>query len=171
MGSSLKKLQQEEVRREKLLQLILGILDVDPEMLEDFTESAHRELNFINKIINDKKIEDYNNLLTKIFRSMHLIKGNAKLLKIDYFAEKAHSFEEKITKLQKKNQIIDNDVIPLREELFELHSSIEEMERIIERMGQLHTKRGSNKNFNAKTLLKSLENLIKSFSSIRSDPV
>jgi ligand-binding sensor domain-containing protein/signal transduction histidine kinase len=160
-----KQLKEEEARRERLLQLMLGILDVDPEMLNEFSESAQRELAFIDKIINHSEIEDYQALLVKVFRATHLIKGNAKLLNIDYFAQAAHQFEDMISEVQKKTHITDRDIDPLREKVRELETGIEEMERIIERMGQIHTQKGLKKGIDTGTLLQSLENLINSFSS------
>jgi ligand-binding sensor domain-containing protein/HPt (histidine-containing phosphotransfer) domain-containing protein len=160
-----KQLKEEEARRERLLQLMLGILDVEPEMLIEFSESAQRELAFIDQIMNHEKIEDYQALLVKVHRAMHLIKGNAKLLNIDYFAQAAHQFEDLISEVQKKRKITPKDIEPLRVKLRELETGIEEMEKIIEKMGQVLTHKGGKKKTDARSLLLSLENLIKSFSS------
>jgi ligand-binding sensor domain-containing protein/signal transduction histidine kinase len=160
-----KQLKKEEARRERLMQLVLGILDVEPDMLTDFNESAKRELEFIDTILNRSEIEDYQKLLVKIFRSMHLIKGNAKLLNIDYFAEQAHQFENIITELQKIPDIKDQDLVLLREKLHELQTGMEEMENVIGRMGQLLTHKGGKKKTDTRSLLQSLENLINSFSN------
>jgi ligand-binding sensor domain-containing protein/HPt (histidine-containing phosphotransfer) domain-containing protein len=160
-----KQLKEEEARRERLLQLMLGILDVDPEMLNEFSESAQRELAFIDQIMNHEKIKDYQALLVKVHRAMHLIKGNAKLLNIDYFAQAAHQFEDLISEVQKKRKITPKDIEPLRVKLRELETGIEEMEKIIEKMGQVLTHKGGKKKTDARSLLLSLENLIKSFSS------
>jgi chemotaxis protein histidine kinase CheA len=160
-----KQLKEEEARRERLLQLMLGILDVEPDMLNEFSESAQRELAFIDQIMNHEKIEDYQALLVKVHRAMHLIKGNAKLLNIDYFAQAAHQFEDLISEVQKKTKITHEDIEPLRAKLRELETGIEEMEKIIEKMGQVLTHKGGKKRTDARSLLLSLENLIKSFSS------
>jgi signal transduction histidine kinase len=160
-----KRLKEEEARREKLLQLMLSILDVEPDMLNDFSESAQRELEFIDKIINHDKIDNYHELLKKVFRSMHLIKGNAKLLNIDYFAQTAHQFEDIITDIQKKSKISEKEMDPLREKLRELQTGIEEMEKIIERLGKVLTHKGRKRKADTRSLLRSLENLIKEFSS------
>ena len=58
-------IEEEEARRERLLQLILGILDVEPAMLHEFCESTQREFQFIDKIMNHSKIDDYHGLLIK----------------------------------------------------------------------------------------------------------
>ena len=158
------KLREEENRREKLLQLMLSILDVEPQMLNDFRDSTNRELSFIDEIMNQSKIDDYQELLKKIFRSAHLIKGNAKLLNIDYFADQTHMLEDIISEIQEKSEIADDDIQPLRDKLKELQSGMEEMQKIIERIGQVLS-HGSKKKSDAKLLLTSLENLINSFSS------
>ena len=144
---------------------MLGILDVEPDMLNEFSESAQRELNFVDKIMNKEKIKDYHNMLTKTFRAIHMIKGNASLLNIEYFAQATHDFEDMISSIKKKSKINDEDIHPLREKLQELQKGIEEMENIIDRMGQVHAKKGDYKGVNTSSLLQSLENLINGFSN------
>jgi ligand-binding sensor domain-containing protein/signal transduction histidine kinase len=159
------QLKKEEARRERLMQLILGILDVEPDMLRDFNESARRELDFIDKSMNQLEIEDVQKLLVKIFRSMHLIKGNAKLLNIDYFAEQAHQFENIISETQQKSTLSEKDLRPLREKLHELQTGMDEMESVIGKMSQLTTHKGGKKRTDTRYMLQSLENLINSFST------
>jgi chemotaxis protein histidine kinase CheA len=159
------QLKAEEARREKLLQLILSILDVEPSMLSDFNESAKRELGFIEMIMNRSAIDDYSQMLVKIFRAVHLVKGNARLLKIDYFGEQAHQFEDMIAAVQKKSQITDKDINPLRQKLRELQAGIEEMEKIIEKLGQVVIRKDRKGKTDTRSLFQSLENLINSFSS------
>jgi len=158
------QLKEEEERREKLLQLMLSILDVEPKMLGDFTESANRELIFIDKTLNASKIDDYNNLLAKVQRSIHLVKGNAKLLNIDYFAEKAHKFEDHVSELMSGEQITEKELEPLRKRLIEIQTGMTEMESIIERIGKVLSHKDGTKRTDAGMLLHSLENLINSFS-------
>jgi chemotaxis protein histidine kinase CheA len=160
-----KKLKEEEARREKLLQLVLSILDVEPGMLNDFNESAKRELEFIETILNNAVIEDYQKLLVKVYRATHLIKGNARLLNIDYFAELTHEFEDMITGVQGKSKITYKEIHPLKEKFHELQTGIEEMEKIIEKLGQIVVQKGRKKKTDTRSLFRSLENLINSFSS------
>jgi ligand-binding sensor domain-containing protein/signal transduction histidine kinase len=160
-----KQLKEEEARRERLLQLILGILNVEPEMLHEFSESAKRELEFIDSILNAPKIDDYEALLIKMYRATHLIKGNARLLNIDYFAQAAHKFEDMISEVQKKTRIDKKDLEPLRGKLFELQTGIEEMEKVIERLGKVLKHKKGKQRTDTRALFRSLENLINSFSS------
>ena len=160
-----KRLIEEETRREKLLQLILGILDVEPEMLSDFSESTQRELTFIDQILNQTEIPSYRDMLIKAHRSMHLIKGNARLLNIDYFSQAAHKFEDMVEEIQKKKNILPVDIEPLREKLTELQNGLDEMGKLIERIGKVIFHKGKKKKTISKLLLQSLENLIKSFSN------
>ncbi|MBN2424544.1 MAG: Hpt domain-containing protein [Calditrichaceae bacterium] len=160
------RLKEEEERREKLLQLMLSILDVEPQMLTDFSESANRELEFLDTIINQSEVVDYDNFLEKVHRSVHLIKGNAKLLNIDYFATQAHQFEDIVSEFQKrKEKITAKDIDTLRKRLKEMQTGMDEMERIIEKIGKVLANKGKAKKSDAKLMLQSLENLINSFSS------
>ena len=158
------QLKEEEERREKLLQLMLSILDVEPKMLSDFSESANRELNFIDTIMNHSKIDDYNNLLVKVQRSIHLVKGNAKLLNIDFFADQAHKFEDHVSEMLASKNITEKDIKPLRGRLREIRTGMTEMENIIEKIGKVLSHKDRTKRTDAGMLLHSLENLINSFS-------
>ena len=159
------QLKNEEARREKLLQLMLSILDVEPKMLNDFSESTNRELEFVDRIMNHSEINDYKDMLVKVHRAIHLVKGNAKLLNIEYFAEQTHRFEDMISEIQNRPQISNRDINPLREKLEEIQTGMEEMEKIIEKMGQVLSHKDGKKKSDARLLLQSLENLISSFSS------
>jgi ligand-binding sensor domain-containing protein/signal transduction histidine kinase len=159
------QLKEEEARREKLLQLMLSILDVEPKMLSDFSESANRELSFIDSIMNHEDINNYHNLLVKVQRSIHLVKGNARLLNIDFFAEQAHQFEDHVSDLLKTKEIKEKDIEPLRKRLLEIQNGMTEMESIIEKIGKVLTHKDKTKRTDAGMLLKSLENLINSFST------
>ncbi|MEJ2055549.1 MAG: ATP-binding protein, partial [Calditrichaceae bacterium] len=159
------QLKEEEARREKLLQLMLSILDVEPQMLSDFSESANRELNFIDNIMNHSEIDDYHNLLTKVQRAIHLVKGNAKLLNIDYFANQAHQFEDDVSELLSAKRITVKDIKPLRKRLKEIRTGMKEMENIIEKIGKVMSHKDKKKPKDAGMLLTSLENLINSFSN------
>ena len=158
------RLKEEEARREKLLQLMLSILDVEPQMLSDFSESANRELNFIDKIMNHTEIDDYENLLTKVQRSIHLVKGNARLLNIDYFAEQAHKFEDHVSELLATKKLNNRVIEPLRDRLNEMRTGMAEMENIIEKIGKVLSHKDRSGRKDAGMLLHSLENLINSFS-------
>ena len=159
------QLKEEEARREKLLQLMLSILDVEPKMLSDFSESANRELSFIDSTMNHEDINNYHNLLVKVQRSIHLVKGNARLLNIDFFAEQAHQFEDHVSDLLKTKEIKEKDIEPLRNRLLEIQNGMTEMESIIEKIGKVLTHKDKTKRTDAGMLLKSLENLINSFST------
>jgi ligand-binding sensor domain-containing protein/signal transduction histidine kinase len=159
------QLKEEEARREKLLQLILSILNVEPKMLSDFSESTNRELTFIDNIMNHDEIDNYHNLLVKVQRSIHLVKGNAKLLNIDYFANQAHEFEDYVSDLLKTKEIKEKDIEPLRKRLLEIQNGMTEMESIIEKIGKVLSHKHKTKRTDAGMLLHSLENLINSFSN------
>ena len=92
-----RKLEESEAQSQRQMEWLLSILHVEPQLLEEFITSVQNELNLIEKSIKSwTGKDDLHDILTHIFRSIHLIKGNASLLDIKFFARKAHLFEEKI---------------------------------------------------------------------------
>jgi chemotaxis protein histidine kinase CheA len=131
-------------------------------MLKQFIDGAHTELNEIENILKrDGKDSIYHHVLEKIYRSVHLIKGNASLLDLKFFAKKAHHFEEEIELLKKKKDIYGKDFIPLVMCLGEMRSDINEIKKMIEKISQIHTHFRPKRSFESKLLVRSIKNLIK----------
>ena len=156
-----KKLEESEEQSKKQMEWFLSLLHIEPELLKEFIDGAHKELNDIEQFLKvEEPSEKFQVILEKIYRSVHLIKGNASLLDLKYYAKKAHNFEEKIEKLQKQELLLTRDFIPLVIQLSEMRSDIDEIHKMIERISQLHTHFRPKRSFESKMLIKSIENLI-----------
>jgi PAS domain S-box-containing protein len=160
-----KKLELSEEQSKRQMEWFLSILHVEPEMLKQFIDSAHSELNEIEHIFKeDKKDCIYHQVLEKIYRSVHLIKGNASLLDLKFYAKKAHDFEEEIEILKKKKDLCGKDFIPLVMCLSEMRSGIDEINSMIDKISRIHTHFRPKSSFESKKLVKSIENLVRKIS-------
>jgi ligand-binding sensor domain-containing protein/signal transduction histidine kinase len=161
------KLAESEKRTNRKMDWMLGILHVEPELLKEFIENVQRELDYIEGILElEQGTDDYHVRLEKIYRSMHLIKGNASLLALKFFADLAHQFEDNISEIQKKpDQITGSDLKQLKESLYEMRESIMEVHGLLDRISEIHTQMRPKRSYERKLLLQSFENLTKQMGS------
>jgi glucokinase len=155
------KLKESEEQSTRQMNWLLSILHVEPTMLKDFIDGVQKELDFIERTLHlARKEKKYQKTLERIFRSMHLIKGNASLLALKFFADQAHQFEDKIVRIQKKQQIESTDLEPLREKLAEMRKMLQEVHGLLDRISRIHMQMRPKRSYENKLLLQSLENLI-----------
>jgi len=156
------KLQESQKDAKRQMDWLLSILHVDPPMLQEFIQSAEQELTHIGTWLNTTgDSERHHDLLQNIYRSMHLIKGNASLLNLSMFADQAHRFEDKIGVLQKKPKAKKSDFIILNDELATIKKTLAEVNNLLERIGKIHEQMRPRRSFEQKILLDSFKNLVK----------
>lgn len=156
-----KKLEESEEQSKRQMEWFLSILHIEPQLLQEFIEGVNTELNLIEATLkSDESQKDYIAVLEKIYRSVHLVKGNASLLDLKFYAKRAHDFEEEIEGVKKKKHISATDFIPLVMHLGELRSDIDEINKMIERISQIHTHFRPKRSFESQMLVKSIKNLI-----------
>jgi putative methionine-R-sulfoxide reductase with GAF domain/signal transduction histidine kinase len=160
-----KKLEESEEQSKQQMEWFLSILHVEPQLLKEFIEGAHTELNLIEESFKSGEAEeDFHAILDKIYRSVHMVKGNASLLDLKFFAKRAHDFEEKIEEIKKKDRLVSTDFIPLVMNLGELRTNINEINNMIERISRIHEQFRPRRSFESKMLVKSINNLIQTLS-------
>jgi ligand-binding sensor domain-containing protein/signal transduction histidine kinase len=159
------KLAESEKRTNRQLNWMLSILHVEPDMLQDFIDSVQREVDVIEGILDlDMGKNNFKMRLEKIYRSMHLIKGNASLLALQFFADQAHQFEDIIAGIQKKERIVADDFQSLKEKLTDIRESIKEVHGLLDRIHKLHTQMRPKRSYEQKMLLQSFINLTEQMS-------
>jgi len=154
------QLKESEDHYKKQMELAFNILHVEPPLLKEFMEGAKKELNHIDGLLkNSKKVTEYSLTLEEIFRSIHLVKGNASLLDLKFFVNQAHKFEEQIIKIQEKDEITGLDFVPLVIELNGIQKTISEISDLIERIKNIHTHFRPKRQYENELFVQSLQNL------------
>jgi two-component system chemotaxis sensor kinase CheA len=130
---------------ERQAELLLSVMHVEPQMLREFIEDAHTELETINALLREGRsallsIPDrntyYRHLADDIFKGVHTIKGTAAMLRIDYFAAAAHRFEEKLAALRGRTLLDGSDFVPIVLELSEMVDSLAEIRAVLARFAE-----------------------------------
>lgn len=147
------------------MEWMLSILHVEPQLIKEFMDGVKLELNYIDTVLrDDTQKDDMHKTLEKIYRSMHMIKGNAALIDMKFFVEKAHEFEDNIDHLLEKKKISGSDFVPLVLMLKEMRSILIELDKLVERLSKIHMNFRPKRNYENKVFINSLQNLVKSLS-------
>jgi glucokinase len=159
------KLKESEEQSTRQMNWLLSILHVEPTMLKDFIDGVQKEFDFIDNVLKGADDEkNYQKILERIFRSIHLIKGNASLLALKFFADQAHQFEDKIVRIQKKQDMNHKDLETLQEKLAEMRKMLQEVHGLLDRISRIHIQMRPKRSYENKLLLQSLENLVEQLS-------
>lgn len=160
-----KKLKESESKTKKQMEWLLNILHVDPLLLKDFIESVQKEIDSIEYFMkHGNKENNYHQVLENIFRSVHLIKGNASLLDLKFFVNSTHEYEEKIVEIKSKEEITGTDFVPLILKLGDLRKNLNEINSLIKRIGKFHSNFRPKRSYENRMLINSIENLIQNLS-------
>lgn len=121
------------------LDLLLGILHVDPTQLTTFLADASAGMKRVNGILKQpaRRKAEYRDKLDQIFRETHTVKGEAATLGLDSVEEKAHDFEEMLSDLRDKSRLSGNDFLPLTVKLEELFRYLESIKDLLGRLAEL----------------------------------
>jgi chemotaxis protein histidine kinase CheA len=136
---------------------MLKILEVEPQLLKEFLIQTERDLmSLVSSLDNLEQVEqrDY------IYRVIHSIKGNGSLLGLNFVAEKAHQFEEKLEYVHPKSNQFKEDYHYLKNILHALLKEVEDIKEFINNLRQF-SEHFDNANENAGELIvKAVQNLI-----------
>ena len=156
-----KKLQESEQKTRKQLDFILMLLQVDPALMNEFIESSQNELLHMGRILEKMKIDGVAaSLLDEMFRSAHLIKGNASLLNLKVFSHHAHDFESQIAAIREKPNTTQKDLHRFETYLLEFHANFKELIGLIEKISRIQTQFRPKREFESRLLTHSLIQLV-----------
>jgi len=160
------KLEESRSQSKRQMDWLLSILHVEPQLLKEFIDGVNAELKYIDEILRENGHRTkFSSILEKIYRSMHLIKGNASILDLKFFVEKAHSFEEKLSKLKQKSKVTGSDFVPLVLQLGDIRQTVGELNNLIDRISKIHSHFRPKRSYESEVFIRSIQNLINNISS------
>ncbi len=125
-----KQKQQEE--NEQNIQILYKVLHVEPPLLFDFIKGFQKSFAEINETIESEMTLDEK--FTRVYRYLHKLKGEAKLLMLDFLAEKIHFLEEQIVSLRQKENLQTQDFLNFSLALSGVYELMKRLEDIVERI-------------------------------------
>ncbi|MBK9523157.1 MAG: Hpt domain-containing protein [Rhodocyclaceae bacterium] len=130
-----RELESAEQRANSEMAMLLGVLENDPAVVAEFLFGATKQLNDTNAMLRvlDPKVTPYREVIDKVFRTVHAIKGEAAAMALGPVSQAAHSFEDVLVPLRQK-QIAGEDLIPVATGVAGLQLAIEKIRRITDRL-------------------------------------
>jgi len=93
------RLAEEESRRQEEMQSVFELIQVEPDVFNDFSKDMECEFENINRILKSDSLSAHE-ALVKIYQAIHAIKSNAVILGLNIFGNKVHNLESKIKRLR-----------------------------------------------------------------------
>ncbi len=110
-----RELQESHENANAQLDMMLGMMHVDPLQLTSFLDTTETGLQMINAILKEPARTDgeFRKKLNGLFRELHSIKGEASALNLMSIAHRVHSLEDMVSELKKKVELGGNDFLPM----------------------------------------------------------
>jgi two-component system, chemotaxis family, sensor kinase CheA len=110
-----RELQEAQENANAQVDMMVGMLHVDPVQLGSFLDSTDAGLQLINAILKEpaRTDADFRKKLGGLFRELHSIKGEASALNLMSIAHRVHQLEDIVGELKKKAELSGNDFLPM----------------------------------------------------------
>ena len=110
-----RELKVSQANAQGQMDMLLGLLQVDPDQLVSFLDDTGAALAQINSVLKvpARGDADFRAKIDQIFREMHRIKGDAATLGLASIESRTHAFEDLLTDLRDRPQLSGSDFLPL----------------------------------------------------------
>ncbi len=134
-----RELKESQANAQGQMDMMLGLLQVDPQQLASFLDDTGATLAQVNNVLKvpARGDGDYRAKVDPLFREMHRIKGEASMLGLASVEGRAHSFEELLKDLRDRPQLSGNDFLPLVLRLDEILGHLQSIRDLVGRVDSL----------------------------------
>ena len=110
-----RELHESQENASAQLDMMVGMMHVDPLQLVSFLDTAETGLKLVNTILKEPARSDaeFRKKLTGLFRELHAIKGEASALNLKSVANRVHTLEDMVGECKKKPELSGNDFLPM----------------------------------------------------------
>ena len=141
-----RQISENETKAKSQIEMLFGIMHLDPPILAEFLNHAKSEVTAMLNLLEAEQFgshagesgtersDRYLRLLQKISRSIHLIKGNAAMLRLSYFEDLANRLEEKIATVRGGSALSGEQFLPITTGLASLLDQIGMTHALISRL-------------------------------------
>jgi len=134
-----RELKESQAKSQVQMDMLLGLLQVDPEHLASFLDDTSAALAQINSVLKvpARGDGDFRVKLDELFREMHRIKGDAATLGLASIETRTHAFEDLLQDLRNRPQLSGNDFLPLVVGLDEIFGHLQSIRELASRAEDL----------------------------------
>jgi two-component system, chemotaxis family, sensor kinase CheA len=110
-----RELHESQENANAQIDMMVGMMHVDPLQLVSFLDTAETGLKLVNTILKEPARTDaeFRKKLTGLFRELHTIKGEASALNLKSVANRVHTLEDMVGECKKKPELSGNDFLPM----------------------------------------------------------
>ncbi len=121
------------------MDMMLGVMHMDPVQLVSFLDTTDASLRLINSILKEpaRSDADFRKKLDGLFRELHSVKGEASALNLMSVASRVHAFEDMVGDLKKRSDLTGNEFLPLVLKLDDLMAHLKTVREVAMRMTSL----------------------------------
>src|SRR5579863_1132247 len=140
-----RELQESQENANQQLDMMLGMMHVDPLQLVSFLDTAETGLKLVNTILREPARTDaeFRKKLTGLFRELHAIKGEASALNLKSIASRVHALEDMVGECKKRPELSGSDFLPLVLKLDELLAHLRSVREMASRLTALKDSPGA----------------------------
>jgi two-component system chemotaxis sensor kinase CheA len=134
-----RELQDSQQNANAQLDMMLGMLHVDPLQLTSFLDTTETSIKLVNTILKEPARNDaeFRKKLAGLFRELHSIKGESSALNLSSIASRVHTMEDMVSECKKKPELSGNDFLPLVLKLDELLAHLRGVREMASRLSVL----------------------------------
>jgi two-component system chemotaxis sensor kinase CheA len=134
-----RQLAEEENKRQEEMRSIFEIIQLEPQVFDDFIEDIEYEFERINKILRDKTISSQHAMID-IYQSVHAIKSNAIILGLESYSTKLQQLESAISDLREQQDIPFQAVLHITLELEQIMKERDKFQATINKIASFRRK-------------------------------
>ena len=134
-----RELQESQENANAQLDMMLGMMHIDPLQLVSFLDTAETGLKLVNTILKDpaRTDQEFRKKLAGLFRELHSIKGEASVLNLTSIASRVHALEDMVGECKKKKELSGNDFLPMVLKLDDLLAHLRSVREMAARLTAL----------------------------------
>ena len=141
-----RQIRASEEKAKTQIEMLFGLLHVDPQTLEEFLTHTEKQADMMAHALEssqhgskageteDQRSLRYERLLQTISRSLHLIKGNAAVIRLSYFEDLANQLEEEVATIQGARVISGEHFLPITTGLAKMKEQTKLTRELIDRL-------------------------------------
>jgi len=131
-----RELHESQENAHAQLDMMVGLMHIDPLQLISFLDTADAGLKLVNTILREPARNDaeFRKKLAGLFRELHAIKGEASALNLKSVASRVHTLEDMVGECKKKPELSGNDFLPMVLKLDELLAHLRSVREMAARL-------------------------------------
>lgn len=134
-----RELAESQQNANSQVDMMLGVIHVDPLQLVGFLDTTDAGLAHVNSILKEPARTDgeFRKKIDGLFRELHTIKGESSAIGLLSAAQRVHALEDMVSELKKRPELTGNDFLPILLKLDELMAHLRSVRELATRLSSL----------------------------------